>query len=52
MCSLIAVQRCLIQVENCVLTWQCVLQGLKRVDPVYALPVEVLERLGLPVWRM
>ena len=26
--------------------------GLKRVDPVYALPVEVLERLGLPVFQM
>ena len=26
--------------------------GLKRVDPVYALPVEVLERLRLPVFQM
>jgi hypothetical protein len=26
-------------------------QGLKQIDPVYALPVEVLRRLGLPVWN-
>jgi hypothetical protein len=57
MCSLIVVQRAVIEVQNvwsaeCVLTLQCLLQGLKRVDPVYALPVEVLERLRLPVWRM
>ncbi len=24
--------------------------GLKAVDPVYALPVETLQRMGLPVW--
>ena len=57
MCSLIVVQRAVIEVQNvwsaeCVLTLQCLLQGLKRVDPVYALPVKVLERLRLPVWRM
>mmetsp|Transcript_18584 Transcript_18584/g.27295 ORF Transcript_18584/g.27295 Transcript_18584/m.27295 type:complete len:88 (+) Transcript_18584:982-1245(+) len=27
-------------------------EGLKRVDPVYALPVDVLERMQVPVWRM
>jgi geranylgeranyl transferase type-2 subunit beta len=26
-------------------------QGLKRVDPVYALPVETLQRMGMPVWQ-
>ena len=26
-------------------------QGLKRVDPVYALPVETLQRMGMPVWE-
>jgi geranylgeranyl transferase type-2 subunit beta len=25
--------------------------ALKRVDPVYALPVHTLERMGLPVWH-
>ena len=25
--------------------------GLRRVDPVYALPVHTLERMGLPVWH-
>lgn len=25
--------------------------GLKKVDPVYALPVITLKRMGLPVWR-
>ena len=26
-------------------------QGLRRVDPVYALPVDTLKRMGMPIWR-
>lgn len=26
-------------------------EGLKKVDPVYALPVHTLQRMGIPIWR-